>query len=184
MTERKYRPVASDEPVPDQPIAFRINRWADASPEDGIGIMRTLPMTTEMVTGGAAMMAAGVAEGSENRLLFAGAGMSLSYVWFKSGYPLPRHSHDGDCLYHILAGSLRLGSEELGPGDGFFLGGGTPYTYTPGPEGVEVLEFRAAAAFDIRVLAGNAAFWSRATRTVEDHVEAWREEPRPSRLPS
>ena len=32
--------------------------------------------------------------------------MHVSYIWFKSGYVLPPHSHDGDCLYYILAGSL------------------------------------------------------------------------------
>src|SRR3546814_8593678 len=28
-------------------------------------------------------------------------GMSLTYVWFKSDYLLPRHSHDTDCLYYV-----------------------------------------------------------------------------------
>ncbi len=47
------------------------------------------------------------------KLLFAAPGFSLSYVWFKSGYPLPLHSHGSDCLYSIVGGSLRIGHEEL-----------------------------------------------------------------------
>ena len=30
------------------------------------------------------------------------------------------------------------------PGDGFFVGRDVPYNYRPGPDGVEVLEFRTA----------------------------------------
>ena len=46
-------------------------------------------------------------------------------------FPCPATVHNADCLYFIVAGSLRLGSEELGPGDGFFLGVDVPYTYVP-----------------------------------------------------
>jgi len=49
-----------------------------------------------------------------------------SYVWFKSGYPLPIHSHDIDCFYQIFAGSMRVGSEELGKGDGVMIPAGVP----------------------------------------------------------
>ena len=159
--------------------AFQIFRGADATPED-IGIMRSGPVTPVMAEGGRRMMEAGVEQGHETRLLFAGAGFSLTYVWFKSGYPLPRHSHDVDCLYYILGGSLRLGTEELGTGDGFFVGGGVPYTYVPGPAGVEVLEFRAADAFDIKLLANNPAFWDKALQTVHANRATWERQERPS----
>ena len=72
-------------------------------------------------------------------------GMSLVHVWFGPDFPLFRHSHPryGDCLYYVLAGEVVLGSQRLGPGDGFFVPNEMPYKYKAGPEGVEVLEFRA-----------------------------------------
>jgi mannose-6-phosphate isomerase-like protein (cupin superfamily) len=159
---------------------FAIFRKADARPEDGIPIMTRAPMSDAAADGGRRMMEAGIEAGHENRLLFAAGVFSLSYAWFKSFYPLPRHAHDTDCLYYIVAGSLRMGREELGAGDGFFVGAGTPYTYTPGPAGLEILEFRAHGAFDIKLLAGNPAFWDRAVKTVEDNRAAWATERRPS----
>lgn len=72
-------------------------------------------------------------------------GMSLVHVWFGPDFPLFRHSHPryGDCLYYVIAGEVVLGSQRLGPGDGFFVPNEMPYKYKAGPEGVEVLEFRA-----------------------------------------
>jgi hypothetical protein len=132
--------------------------------------------------GSAALIEAGVLEGSSVRLLFKRPGMSLTHAWFRSGFPLPRHSHDADCLYFVLAGSLRIGVEELAAGDGFFVGANVPYTYTPGRAGVEVLEFRTSDAFDIRVLAKNPAFWAKALETVNGKREAWQDETPPSGL--
>jgi hypothetical protein len=127
-------------------------------------------------------MEAGANEGHDLKLLFAIPGFSLSYVWFKSGFPLPRHSHNVDCLYYIVGGSLFIGHEELGVGDGFFVGQDVPYTYRPGPAGVEVLEFRAADTFNIKILANNPLFWDKAVETVREHRSAWAHEPRPPRL--
>lgn len=72
-------------------------------------------------------------------------GMSLIHAWFGPHFPLFRHSHPryGDCLYYIVAGEIIMGRRRLGPGSGFFLPNGMPYKYTAGPEGVELLEFRA-----------------------------------------
>lgn len=72
-------------------------------------------------------------------------GMSLVHVWFGPNFPLFRHSHPayGDCLYYVVAGEIILGNQKLGPGAGFFVPNGQPYKYTAGPEGVELLEFRA-----------------------------------------
>ncbi len=164
----------------DETPTFAIFRMADARPEEGIPIMRYEPLTPTMIDGGRRLTEAGVGEGSENRLLFSGGGYSLSYAWFKSGFPLPRHSHDTDCLYYIIAGSLRLGHEELGAGDGFLLPGGTPYTYTPGRDGLEILEFRSGGPFNIKLLANNPAFWNKALDTVETQRDGWKDQPRPS----
>ena len=103
-------------------------------------------------------------DGTTVKLLFSMPGMSLTHAWFKSGFPLPRHSHDTDCLYYIVAGSIRIGTEELGKGDGFFVGADVPYAYTPGADGVEILEFRASNAFDIKLLANNPLFGNARSR--------------------
>ena len=56
---------------------------------------------------------------------------------------MARHSHSVDALYYIVSGSLKLGTEWMGAGDGFWLSGDTPYTYTAGPEGLEIVAFGA-----------------------------------------
>lgn len=72
-------------------------------------------------------------------------GMSLSHNWFGPNFPLFRHSHPryGDCLYYVVGGELEMGNRKLGRGSTIFLPNGQPYKFTAGPEGVEVLEFRA-----------------------------------------
>jgi hypothetical protein len=161
---------------------FTLFRASEAVDFDEAGLMETQPLTEDQIAGATATVEAGVMAGTNVKLLFAMPGMSLTHAWFKSGFPLPRHSHDGDCLYYIVAGSLRIGVEELGKGDGFLVGAGVPYAYTPGPQGVEVLEFRGSNAFDIKVLADNPAFWERAVATVEERRTAWADEVMPSAL--
>jgi quercetin dioxygenase-like cupin family protein len=161
--------------------SFAIFRAGDAIDLEQSGIMTYAPRSAAVISGGETVNAAMTASPGQSKLLFAMPGMSLTHVWFKSGFPLPRHSHDGDCLYYILAGSLRMGTEELGPGDGFLVGADVPYAYTPGEDGVELLEFRTADAFDIKILANNPAFWAKALQTVTDKSGAWAEEPMPKR---
>jgi len=141
-----------------------------------------MPTETEMA-GAVAAVGAGMMEGTTVRLLFEMPGLSLTHAWFKSGFPLPRHTHNVDCLYYILAGSLRLGTEDLGRGDGFFVGADVPYSYVPGPDGVEVLEFRGSNSFDIKMLADNPAFWAKAVEKVERSREGWAAESPPSGVP-
>ena len=138
-----------------------------------------MPTETE-IAGSVAAVEAGMLEGTRVRLLFELPGLSLTHAWFKSGFPLPRHSHNVDCLYYIIAGSLRIGTEELGRGDGFFVGADVPYSYVPGPDGVEVLEFRGSNSFDIRLLADNPAIWAKTVERVTRHREGWGEESPPS----
>lgn len=159
---------------------FAIFRAKDAKSETEITCMQYEPMSSVVIEGARKTQAAGADEGHELKLLFAMPGFSLTYVWFKSGFPLPRHSHNSDCIYYIVGGTLKLGHEELGVGDGFFVGTDVPYTYTPGPAGVEVLEFRATDAFNIKVLANNPAFWDKAIDAVRSHKGAWAHERRPS----
>jgi mannose-6-phosphate isomerase-like protein (cupin superfamily) len=118
----------------------------------------------------------GSASGQHVTLAYARPGISLTRVWFKSGYPLPLHSHSADCLYFIVAGSLTMGTETLGPGDGFFLGTDVPYTYVPGSEGVEVLEFRTSSHFDFKALGKTKAYWDRAVEDMRAARENWHRE--------
>jgi len=138
-----------------------------------------MPTETE-IAGSVAAVEAGMLEGTKVRLLFELPGLSLTHAWFKSGFPLPRHSHNVDCLYYIIAGSLRIGTEELGRGDGFFVGADVPYSYVPGPDGVEVLEFRGSNSFDIRLLADNPVIWAKTVERVTQRRESWGEESPPS----
>jgi hypothetical protein len=124
---------------------------------------------------------AGYDDGQTVKLLFSAPGFSLTYAWFKSGFPLPRHSHNFDCLYYIVAGSLALGTETLRAGDGFFVPGDAPYTYVPGPDGVEVLEFRHAERFNIKFMVA-PSFWSRAVETVRAERSNWLRQHRPQDL--
>ena len=137
-------------------------------------------MTQVEIDGSVALANAGYDSGYHLKLLFSKPGMSLTHVWFKSGFPLPRHSHDADCLYYIISGSVRLGAEDLGPGDGFLIGKDVPYTYVAGEAGVQLLEFRTADVFDIRILADSPSFWSRALGTVEEKQTVWAGEPMPA----
>ncbi|AEG47858.1 hypothetical protein Sphch_0157 [Sphingobium chlorophenolicum L-1] len=126
-----------------------------------------------------ALTNAGLSDGHDIRILFEASGFSLTHAWFKSGYPLPLHKHNADCLYYIISGSLKLGTEILEAGDGFFLPAEVPYTYTPGEDGVEILEFRNRTHFDIRFMANNSAFWEKAAQSVVDRRGHWENERRP-----
>jgi hypothetical protein len=170
----------SNTPKPKFASPFDIFRAKDAKDYMESGVMFMDPPTPEEAEAGARLQAEGFSAGGDVRLLYSRPGMSLTYVWFKSGYPLPRHSHSADCLYFIVAGSLKIGTEELGPGDGFFLGVDVPYAYTPGPEGVEVLEFRTSDHFDFKSLGMTPAWMEKAVENLRTHRDKWPSEPTPS----
>lgn len=158
---------------------FEIFRARDAVDYQQDGPMFMAPMGETEAGGMAALGQAGMLEGSQVKLLYKRPGMSLTYVWFKSGFPLPLHSHSADCLYFIVAGTLRIGTEELGSGDGFFLGTDVPYAYVPGEGGVEVLEFRTSDHYDFRALAKNPDYWEKALASMLLARPGWAEEERP-----
>ena len=116
---------------------------------------------------------AGRGDGYVLKTLFDAPGFALHHVWFKPNYQLSRHSHDRDALYYIVAGSIRLGTEWLGAGDGIYLPADTPYIYTAGPEGVEILEFRHDSDFSTSMRAGSQAYWDRMIASVEANRAAW-----------
>ena len=159
---------------------FAIFRARDARPDVDMALMQYEPVSSIVAEGSRRVQALGVDEGHDLKVLFSMPGFSLTYVWFKSSFPLPRHSHNVDCLYYIVGGSLRIGQEDLGVGDGFFVGQDVPYKYRPGDAGVEVLEFRAANVFNIKVLADNPSFWDQAVEAVRSRQSAWSKETRPA----
>jgi hypothetical protein len=153
----------------------------------------TPPLTEEQFYGGAVttpeqreamdkMLTEGWADGEETRIVFAGPGFALVHAWFKAGYPLPLHSHSADCLYYVIGGSISLGNEHLEVGDGFFVPANAAYTYTPGPDGAEVLEFRHTIMIDFRILTkGTAAFWAKGLQQVAERRADWKKAERPGR---
>jgi hypothetical protein len=58
-------------------------------------------------------------------------------------------------------------------GDGFLVPANSFYTYQAGPHGVEVLEFRPAAHFDINYRLGEQ-FWQRLSTIASANHEVWR----------
>lgn len=158
---------------------FQIFRAKDAPSLMEAGCMTVEPISPAQREGMDKLVAAGFGEGEEVRVLVDIPGFSLTHVWFKAGFPLPLHSHDAECLYYIVAGSLRLGTEDLGPRDSFFIPADVPYTYRPGPQGVEVLEIRQKGQFNFVNFAKGAAFWEKAATDTAALRESWKTAPRP-----
>jgi hypothetical protein len=128
-------------------------------------------------------MGRAIAPGSVVTTLFSQPepdGMSLVHVWFGANFPLFRHSHpkNGDCLYYVVAGQVIMGSKVLKAGDGFFVPNGMPYKYRAGPEGVEVLEFRAgggdANAPDMKLDEGSLDAIRRITESAKEQQDQWK----------
>ena len=146
--------------------------------------MEIAPMTETQIEGFRKLAAAGYLEGDEIKILVEMPGFALAHAWFRKDYPLTRHSHDTDCMYYVVAGSLRLGTEELGPRDCFFVPADVPYTYTPGPDGVEVLEIRHNPKFNFRNLSNNEAWWKKAEEVCRANREEWKTAVPPSQKAS
>lgn len=163
----------------DPAARFTIFRHRDGREPVESGVMTLQPMAADQLPAIARITAAGINDGSDVRVVFNQFGMSIVHVWFKPAYPLPPHSHDVDCAYYVIAGSLSLGAKVLGPGDGFFIPAGVTYTYRVGAEGVELIEFRKSQSFDFKSRA-TPAFWAKAQAVVDANHENWKSAPRPS----
>ena len=159
---------------------FSIFRAAEAPGIVEAGCMTSEPMDGIALDGFSRMMQAGYREGEELKVLCNMPGFSLVSAWFKAGFPLPLHSHNADCLYYIVSGSLRLGTEDLGPQDSFFVPANVPYTYKVGPEGLEILEFRHETQINFLNLSKGQAFWDKAVKTVEEQQDEWKTAKRPA----
>ena len=159
---------------------FQIFRASQAKDLMELGCMTVEPFNPVQRAGMDKAIAAGLLDGDEVKVLCNLPGFSLTHVWFKKDYPLPLHSHDADCLYYIIAGSIKLGTEALGPQDTFFIPAGVPYTYRPGPEGAELLEFRHATQFNFVNMAKGEAFWEKAASTIAASHKDWKAATRPT----
>ncbi|NLD77056.1 MAG: cupin [Acidimicrobiales bacterium] len=109
------------------------------------------------------------------KVLYREGDMSLVWSWFGPNYVLPRHSHSADCLYFVVSGEARLGNRVVPAGAGFFVPAGAPYAYAAGPEGIQILEFRGATSFDMKITEGLPR-WDKIVETVRDNSETWREQ--------
>lgn len=159
------------------PKSFFTFRFSDTKSLEDSDIMEMVPQERPIPEEVGLCIANGLPQGTSSRVIFSGFGISVVHVWFKRSFPLPLHSHDADCVYYILAGGLRLGTEDFGPGDGFFVPADVPYTYRPGSDGVELLEIRNRDRFDYRDRS-TSAFWKKALKVVQENRENWAAAPR------
>ena len=167
----------------DEAGKFQIFRMADAPVLEESHAMTFEGVTQDVQSQFNQLCEAGLIDGQYVKVLADVPGFSLIYSWFKAGFPLPLHSHDSDCMYYIVAGSIRLGTNDLGPGDSFFVPKDVPYTYSVGADGLEILEFRNTGTFNFRFVAkATAPYWSKAMAQVADHREEWMHAKRPSEM--
>ena len=120
------------------PAGFKIMRATDAPGLMASACMTIEPMNELQRAGLKSVIAAGYLDGDEIKVLCDIPGFSLTHAWLKRDYPLPLHSHDSDCLYYIVAGSLtirqadleqshlrgRHSAQRVGQGGHRFVGGG------------------------------------------------------------
>lgn len=64
------------------------------------------------------------------------------------------HSHTEDEIIFVLDGQIRLGNKLFGPGTALAIAADTLYSFTPGPEGLHFVNFRASRPGDIRFASG------------------------------
>ncbi|MCB2080743.1 MAG: hypothetical protein KDE55_23975 [Novosphingobium sp.] len=66
------------------------------------------------------------------------------------------HCHSEDEVIFVIDGQMRLGQKLVGPGTALAIAADTMYSFTPGPEGLSFINFRAATPGDIQFANGMA----------------------------
>jgi quercetin dioxygenase-like cupin family protein len=99
-------------------------------------------------------------------------GFSLVWSWFGPHYTLPRHSHSADRLDHVVRGEARLGNRVVRAGSGFFVPADAPDAYSAGPDGTEILVFRNATSFDMKI-SESAARWQAILDGARANADVW-----------
>ncbi len=158
-----------------------IHRAADATNLESTDFMAEPDMSPDARAAVMRMLEAGLGAGGDVKVLVrqsaAAGGFSLVHAWFKANYPLPRHSHDSDCLYYVVTGTAIMGGQTLYPGDSFFVPADALYQYRAGPEGVEILEFRQGVDhFDIKIPDASPERWQAMADAAAANREAWERE--------
>jgi quercetin dioxygenase-like cupin family protein len=158
-----------------------IYRAADAVDLQKTDFMAPPTMSDEVREQLAGGITAGAGTGAQVTVLVRQSeeegGFSLVHCWFKADYPLPRHSHDADCLYYVISGEAHLGNQVLKAGDSFYIPADAPYVYSAGPDGVEVLEIRHdTASFDMKILEQPAARWQALVDVTNANRTRWSDE--------
>ncbi len=81
------------------------------------------------------------------------------------------HSHSEDEIIFVTAGRIRLGTRLYGPGTALAIAADTLYSFTPGPEGLSFVNFRAGTPGDIRFANGTAisetGYWKERVKRPE-----------------
>jgi quercetin dioxygenase-like cupin family protein len=157
---------------------IKIHRAADAQDFAATDFMSPPAMSPDARQAFSEFSKVGGAEGAVVKVLARDeAGFSLVHVWFKANYPLPRHSHDSDCMYYVISGSAIMGNQVLRAGDAFFVPRDAPYQYNAGPEGVEVLEVRHGTGhFDMKIPDASPERWRAMVETVSANRDQWAQE--------
>lgn len=164
------------------PKGLRIFRAGDALPLQETDFMDAPTMSDDARIGLGKLVGTGAAGGAQvtvlNRSTPESGGFSLVHCWFKAEYPLPRHSHDADCMYYVISGEAHMGNQVLRAGDSFFIPADAPYAYTPGPDGVEILEIRKDCdRFDMKIPDAPESRWEAMAATSLANRERWEAEP-------
>lgn len=157
---------------------LKIFRAADAVDLQATDFMAAPTMSDDARAGLGKLVGTGAAAGAEvkvlNRSTEESGGFSLVHCWFKAEYPLPRHSHDADCMYYVISGEAHMGNQVLRAGDSFFIPADAPYGYTPGPDGVEILEIRKDCdRFDMKISDVSESRWQAMADTSSANRERW-----------
>ena len=142
------------------------------------GLMSMPEMSPQTAASFGDNLAAGLGAGAQTKVLLQQnmeeGGFSLVTLWFKPGFPLPRHTHNVDCLYYVISGSAIMGNQTLRAGDGFFVPEDAPYQYSAGPDGVEVLEIRhGVEQFDMKIPDARPEVVKAARETAQERRDEW-----------
>lgn len=116
--------------------------------------------------------------------MYADSGSPTNDLWLHANHfppmeePRPNdtagvHSHSEDEIIFVISGDIRLGTRLHGPGTALAIAADTLYSFTPGPQGLHFINFRAGRPGDIQFASGASI----------SETEYWREKlPRPTYL--
>ena len=100
-------------------------------------------------------------------------------MWFKPHYPLPRHTHDVDCLYYVVSGTAVMGNQELRPVTASSYPQKRRTSTPPVPTEWRSWSSGTARSFDIKVTEDDPARWDAMIATANEQRSAWQTLPSP-----